>query len=135
MIIQRSNLVGDLKSYEPRPIVSVPDVNTAREQLRETINEMAKELPDQYEDSFTDWGKLQKAAFELAKLSITDTLVYDQVSTESAREKARQETDRLMISYEANQMIHLCGQTILWQINIPIGWVIFRLTNTKWIRY
>ncbi|HIA47572.1 MAG TPA: HDIG domain-containing protein, partial [Candidatus Hydrogenedentes bacterium] len=105
LIIQRSKLVGDLKSYEPRPIKGVPDTATASALLRDKISEMAKELPDQYEDSFTDWDRLQKAAFELAKLSITDTLVYDQVSTESDREKARQETPPVMYSYAASQKL------------------------------
>lgn len=105
LIIQRSRLVGDLTSYEKRPISEVPDTTTAAELLRQNIAERAKELPDEYDDSFTDWDQLQKAALELAKLSITDTLVYDQVSTEADQEKARQETSAVLLSYETNQRI------------------------------
>lgn len=105
LIIERSSTMGDLKVYEERPIRNVPDTISARETLREKVREFSRELQDKYEETFSDWEKLQVAAFELAKLSITDTLVYDRVSTEAAREKKRQETPPVMKAFEANQML------------------------------
>lgn len=105
LIIERSFTVGDLKVYEELPIREVPDTISARERLRTRIDELGRGLQDDYEETFTDWERLQTAAFELAKLTLTDTLVYDRVSTEAAKEKARQEAEPVLKSIEANQML------------------------------
>ena len=105
LIIERSTTVGDLKVYEELPLGEVPDAISARDRLRVQISELAKGLQEEYEETFTDWERLEAAAFELAKLSLTDTLVYDRVSTEAAREKARQEVEPVLKDIEANQML------------------------------
>ncbi|MFP6582976.1 MAG: HDIG domain-containing protein [Candidatus Hydrogenedentota bacterium] len=102
---ERANIVGDLKVYDERPIKEVPDTLSARVLLLTKVRDLSKELQNDYEETFSNWERLQVAASELAKLSITDTLSYNRVRTESAREKVRQKTPPVMTKIEANQML------------------------------
>lgn len=103
------NLVGDLAVSEERPLSEIPDLTAARSILRTRIAKEAKELEATRGDAAAQWERLQNAAFEMAALGITDTLVPNQVVTEGNRMRARNAVEPVMKTIDANQIIQQEG--------------------------
>ena len=105
LIIERSGKFRDLTEYQEIEASKVPDIQEANDLLRAHISELAKELQGQFVATFSNWDQLELAAFSLAKISLTDTLVLDDVRTEAAREAARQKEPAVPETILAGQAI------------------------------
>lgn len=105
LIIERSRVLRELAVYEVRAIESMPDAQQASTLLSDYINTLTKEFQGSYESTYSDWDLFERAAFSMAKLSLTDTLIFDDARTEVEREKARQQTEPVMKNILAAQKI------------------------------
>ncbi len=105
VVILRPNVVGDLKVSEEQFVTAVPDPISARANLRKRIDGLAATLAEEDSDTIVNWDRLQAAAFEMAKSSVTDTLIFDQVVTEGNRELARSNVEAVMQRFDARQII------------------------------
>ncbi len=105
VVILRPNVVGDLKVSEEQFVTAVPDPISARANLRKRIDGLAETLAEEDTDTIVNWDRLQAAAFEMAKSSVTDTLIFDQVVTEGNRELARSNVEAVMQRFDARQII------------------------------
>ena len=105
VVILRPNVFGDLKRSEERFVTNVPDPILARSNLRNRIDEIATRMEEEDAVTILDWNRLRSAAFEMAKSSVTDTLIYDQVVTEGNRELARSSVEAVMRRFEARQIL------------------------------
>jgi len=105
VVILRPNVVGDLKVSEEQFVTAVPDPISARANLRKRIDGLAATLAEEDTDTVVNWDRLQAAAFEMAKSSVTDTLIFDQVVTEGNRELARSNVEAVMQRFDARQII------------------------------
>ena len=105
VVILRPNVVGDLKVSEEQFVTAVPDPISARANLRKRIDGLAATLAEEDYDTVVNWDRLQAAAFEMAKSSVTDTLIFDQVVTEGNRELARSNVEAVMQRFDARQII------------------------------
>ena len=105
VVILRPNVVGDLKVSEEQFVTAVPDPISARANLRKRIDGLAATLAEEDTDTIVNWDRLQAAAFEMAKSSVTDTLIFDQVVTEGNRELARSNVEAVMQRFDARQII------------------------------
>lgn len=99
--IERSREFRDLPVFNDPLISEVPDTLKAQDLLKDHMQILAEELQGQYESSFADWELLIEAAFSLAKIGLTDTLILDDVRTEVSRERARQAVEPIMKSIKA----------------------------------
>lgn len=88
-MVMREHPVAGQKVSEEMPLAKIPTPKTATDMLGQRLAEEAKALAGKEADRPVDWAKLQSAAFEMAKPFITDTLRFDRVYTEGARESAR----------------------------------------------
>lgn len=109
VVILRSDVIGDLKVSEELLVAAVPDPISARANLRQRMDALAVALAEEDTGTILNWDRLQAAAFEMAKSSVTDTLIYDQVVTEGNRELARSSVDAVMQRFEAREIIHEDG--------------------------
>ena len=89
IVILRDSGVGDLKLEEERQVGKVPTPGEARDLLRLRFSKEARALAAEAEEAEEEWARLQDAAWEIAKLDITDTLNFAPVETAREREKAR----------------------------------------------
>ena len=89
LTIVREHPVGDQKLTVEMPAGKVPALEDAEVMLADKIAGMARTTLGQDTDSPVDWTRLQAAAVDMAKPQIAETLVFDQVDTERARERAR----------------------------------------------
>lgn len=105
IVIIRSSVVGDLKEGEELTLDAVPGPIEARAKLRKRIEELEIGIQGADEAPLLGRERLNATAFEMAKSSITDTLVFDQVVTEGNRELARSSLEPVMKEFEANQIL------------------------------
>jgi len=105
IVIHRQRFIEDIKKSEEKPLAEVPDPLMARELLRTRMIETSKDIQAEDFNILTDWSLLQEAAFAMAKNSITDTLLYNQVITEGNREIARTNVESISRQFDANQII------------------------------
>jgi len=109
IVILREPLAGQTVTDE-LPLGDVPDPHDADDLLRARIVEKAKLLASKAPDEHVDWAKLHGAAFEMAKLGITDTLFFDRVDTEGARERARAAVEPVMREIQPGEVIQRAGE-------------------------
>jgi len=88
----------------------VPSVEAAEDLLRARIVEKAKLLASQAPEEPLDWAKLHGAAFEMARPGIVDTLFFDRVYTEGARELARTTVEPVMKEIQVGEVIQRAGE-------------------------
>ncbi len=105
VVILRPNVIDDLKVSEELFVNSVPIPILALANLRNRIDELATRMAEEDAVTILDWNRLGDAALEMAKSSVTDTLIYDQVVTEGNRELARSNVEAIMRSFDARQII------------------------------
>lgn len=105
LVILRSDTVGDLKVSEELDIVDVPNLESARSNLPKRIDSIATEMEGQDTATVVDWDRVKSAAYEMAKSSVIDTLIFDQVVTEGNRELARSNVEPVKNRFEAQQNI------------------------------
>jgi cyclic-di-AMP phosphodiesterase PgpH len=109
IVVHRQRFVDDIKKSEEMPLLQVPDPLMARELLRTRIIDSSKNIQSEDFTILADWNLLQEAAFAMAKNSITDTLLYNQVITEGNREIARANVTPIMREFDANQIVQAEG--------------------------
>ncbi|MBI5091223.1 MAG: HDIG domain-containing protein [Candidatus Hydrogenedentes bacterium] len=107
--ITRENPVGDLKYTEDIPLVKARVVSDARDLLRTWIAEAGKSQLAALTSDEAEKAKLQNAAYELGKLDVIDTLSFDPVATESAREEARRAVEPQQKTIDRGQVIQRMG--------------------------
>jgi putative nucleotidyltransferase with HDIG domain len=107
--IVREAPVGDQKASSDVPLTTVPIPETAEIVLTDYIAEQAKLLASRDVATSADWAKLQYAAVEMASPLLSDTLFYDQVYTEAARERARQAIEPVMRTVQPGEVMQRFG--------------------------
>lgn len=108
--IFRSSVVPGLERAEPGTVASLPDPAEARTRLRARISEVARTIDaERPAGSDVQWSQLESAAFALASRGVTNTLTYDQVTTEGARALAREQVTPVPRRIESNQIIQFEG--------------------------
>jgi len=107
--IVREAPVGDQKASEEVLLSAVPTTESAEVLLSERLTEQAKMTGSTNAATSVDWAKLQYAAFEMARPFLTDTLFYDQVYTEAARERARQSIEPIMKVVQPSEVMQRFG--------------------------
>ncbi|MDK1021612.1 MAG: HDIG domain-containing protein, partial [Candidatus Hydrogenedentes bacterium] len=105
VVILRSKVFGDLKRSEDLLVTEVPDPILARPNLRNRIDEIATRMEEEDAVTILDWNRLRSAAFEMARSSLTDTLIYDQVKTEGDRELERSKFEAVTRRFDARQIL------------------------------
>lgn len=107
--IVREALVGDMKASEEVLLNAVPTPESAEGLLSERLTEQAKMTGSLNAATSVDWAKLQHAAFEMARPFLADTLFYDQVYTEAARERARQSIEPVTKVVQPSEVMQRFG--------------------------
>ena len=101
--------LADQKVTEEFAVGDVPTPAEAEDLLRERIVEQAKQVASDAPSERADWGALQGAAFEMAKLGMTDTLFFNLVDTKGARERARAAVEPVMKEVRQGEVIVRTG--------------------------
>lgn len=96
IMILREDPVGDQMVSDELPIGAVPAPAQAEEKLSGAIAEAVRDIAGKESERPTDLTQLQRAAFELAKPLIADTVFFDRVYTAGAREQKRMAVDPVM---------------------------------------
>lgn len=102
----------DQKQNEDLPLAQMPTLKSAEEYLNAGIVEAARRYAEDHADTSLDQTKLRTAAFDMASPFITDTLVYDRLYTEGARERARMAVAPVMKDIGQGEMIQAKGLRI-----------------------
>ncbi len=105
----RDVVVGDLKLTEEIPVKKVPTPQIAPEFLRTRLAEISREMASRQSDGPVEWTRLQDAAYELARACIAETLSYDTVFTEGAREHVRLAVPSVVKAIQAGEIIQRSG--------------------------
>ncbi|HOV73843.1 MAG TPA: HDIG domain-containing protein [Candidatus Hydrogenedentes bacterium] len=133
----RDVLVGDLKPVEEIPCKKLPTVRTAPDLLRARLADVAREAASRnVADRPVDWTRLQQAAFELARTCITETLSYDAVYTEGAREHARLMVPPVVKEIQTGEVIQRSGDrwTAQSRADVRAYWAKLRARQAPWSR-
>ncbi len=109
IIVSRAETIADLPIKAEVPSDQVLRLESARTALRQRIDTLAQQHAQRDPDSVVKWSTLTSAAFEMAKLGVTDTLLYDQVLTEGERQLARSNVEPVRRRIEANQIVQEDG--------------------------
>lgn len=109
VVILREDPLADQAITDELALQEVPDPEQSVEMLRNRIVDKAKQLASSSLDA-TDWANLQGAAFAVAKLYLTDTLFFDRVYTESARERARANVQPVMKEIQPGEVLQRAGE-------------------------
>ena len=109
IIVSRSETVGNLPIKAEVPSDQVLRLDSARASLRQRVEILAAENQQRDPDSGVQWTTLVSVAFEMAKLGVTDTLLYDQVLTEGERQLARSNVEPVRRRFDTNEIIHTEG--------------------------
>ncbi len=105
IIVSRSETVEGLPIKAEVPSDQVLRLDTARTALRQRIESLAQQNEQRDPGRGVPWATLASAAWEMAKLGVTDTLLYDQVLTEGERQLARSNVEPVRRRIEANQIV------------------------------
>ena len=115
VLVLRENPVGDLKASEEIPVPDLVTPKEAAESLSACVAEAVQastgregERPREPERP-VDWSALKNAAVEMAKPCLADTLFFDRVYTEAARERARLATEPVLKSIQPGEVIQRSG--------------------------
>ncbi len=107
--IFRDKPIGNQAVRDEAVMGKVPTPRTAQDALNAHIMEAAQTAAGVEASGAKDWAKLQAAAFEMAKPFVTDTLLFDQVRTEGAREQAREAVSPVLKEIQPGQVIQRSG--------------------------
>ncbi len=107
--VVRETPVGDLKVSEDLPWTKVPTATEAATMLNDRIRATARTMAAKPSEQPIDWARAQDAAFEMAKSGIADTLSFDEVFTEGARERARLAVPAVMKEVQPGEVIQRSG--------------------------
>jgi putative nucleotidyltransferase with HDIG domain len=105
IIVSRSETVGELPIKAEIPAEQVLRPESARVVLRQRIETLARQNEERDPGGAVRWTELASSAFEMAKLGVTDSLLYDQVLTEGERQLARSNVEPVRRPIETNQII------------------------------
>ena len=109
IIIVREEPMADLKVSDEIPLKKTPTPRDALDMLGARIAEAARAVAGKDADRPVDWSRLQAAALAVAKTGLTDTLIYDQVYTEGALERARLAVAPIMKEVQPGEAIQRNG--------------------------
>ncbi|MCX6374910.1 MAG: hypothetical protein NTU88_02515, partial [Armatimonadetes bacterium] len=101
--------VGGHKVTEELPIANVPAPEEALDSLVDRIADAARVSVGRETGSPVDWTRIQAAAVDMAKRDITETLFYDQIDTERARERARLAVDPVLKEIRPGKVLQRSG--------------------------
>lgn len=132
----RDTPVGDLKSVEEIPVKKVLTPTIAAEFLRARLAAVSKEMAARQDNASVDWLRLQDAAYELARSCIAETLSYDAVFTEGAREHARLAVPPVTKEIQAGEVIQRSGDrwTAQSRSDVRAYWSKLRAREAPWSR-
>jgi len=105
VIVTRPDTIGDLPVKEEVAVAEIMRPETARAKLRQQIEILAAQLEQREPSRLVDWNTLTSAAYEMARLGVIDTLVYDQVLTEGERQLASGVVAPIRRRIEVNQIL------------------------------
>jgi putative nucleotidyltransferase with HDIG domain len=108
--ILRDRPAKGLKASQRLTLSEVPRMDDARERLRSRVLEMAKAHAEENPGQAIDWARLGNAAYELAKLNLSETMAFDGVATEAAREAARCAAAPVMKTIQRFEVIQRGGE-------------------------
>jgi len=110
IVIMREDPVAGQRVTEELTLGELPSAAQAGELLRARIVEKAKQMAGETGEGPLDWAKLHDAALDMARRGIVDTLSYDRVYTESARELARSGAEPVMKEIQPGEIIQRAGE-------------------------
>ncbi len=105
VIVTRPDTMADLAVKDEIAIADIMRPETARTKLRQQIEILAAQFEQREPSRVVDWNTLTSAAYEMARLGVIDTLVYDQVLTEGERQLASGATAPVRRRIEVNQIL------------------------------
>ena len=106
--VMRDAPAPDQKATEELPLTQLPTLKSAEEYLNAWIVEAARRVENE-NGAVIDQARLQAAAFDMALPFVTDTLIFDRVFTETARERARLAVAPVMKDIAQGEMIQPKG--------------------------
>lgn len=109
IVVLRDRLVGDLKTSEEFGAAEVPVRTKARQVLYAYLVDAAQSAPEANAGVPVERDRLLEAVCEMAALDLGDTLVFDPVVTEGARETARTQVKPVTKTIQKNQAIQAGG--------------------------
>ena len=101
--------VGGHKVTEELPAANVPTPEEALDSLVDRISDATRVSVGRETDSPVDWTRMQAAAVDMAKRDITETLFYDQIDTERARERAQLAVDPVLKEIRLGKVLQRSG--------------------------
>lgn len=110
LIILRDAPVEGQTLREEIALIQAPTPARAKQQLAARIAEKIKESPAAASASPTDVQTLERAALELARANVADTLSFYPEETERQREKARAEVKPVLRTYQREEQIQERGK-------------------------
>ncbi len=109
IVVTRPEIAGDLPLKSEAAVSEVLRPDTARARLRQQIEALAKQYEERDPARTVDWTALSSAAYEMARLGVIDTLVYDQVLTEGERQLAQSMTPPVVRPIAVNSILQAEG--------------------------
>jgi len=110
VIVVRENLNSDQKTSEEVELRTIPDVKQAiEEKLKPRIQEEVRKITKQDMTSF-DWVKIYEAILYTVSDLVIETLQYDPVTTEIARERTAESINPIMKEIAAGEIIQERGK-------------------------
>lgn len=110
VVIMRDDPLADQQVSSELPLSEIPDPAEAVEKvLSARLLDMAKRVARETIEP-TEWAKLHDAALPMVKPEVVDTIRYDKVSTEGARERAMEAVEPLMKEIAAGEIIQDRGK-------------------------
>jgi hypothetical protein len=105
IVVTRPDIVGDLPLKSEVAVSEVLRPDTARSRLRQHIETLANQYEQRDSARAVRWTALTSAAYEMARLGVIDTLVYDQVLAEGERQLAQSNTPPVVRPIAVNSIL------------------------------
>ncbi len=105
VIVTRPETVAGLAVKDEIAVADILRPETARARLRQQMESLAEQFEQREPSRVVDWNTLTSAAYEMARLGVIDTLVYDQVLTEGERQLASGAVAPVRRRIEVNQIL------------------------------